>query len=346
MQHLFEANYDEASDDISTQFQVRRSRIKMDGFALTPKLKYKVELGLSGRDISVSSEDGNGLGASRIILDAVLIWNFVKNWELWVGQTKLPGNRERVISSAKLQFVDRSLVNSRFNLDRDMGIQLSGKFKLGEKVYLNPSFAISQGEGRNITSSNFGGLNYTAHLDFLPFGKFANKGDYVSADLSRESSPKLSIGLTYDYNDGAVRQGGQLGSFVRNSDGEYAENSLTAFMIDLMFKYNGFSILSEYAVKSAAEEIVGLSRGFRTGNGFVIQAGYLLNNNLEFAMRYTTIRRDVNVSGISDQNEITLGLSKYIVGHSLKVQADISRITSPGESDGIIRFRTQVEMQF
>ena len=122
---------------------------------------------------------------------------FAKKWELWVGQTKLPGNRERVISSANLQFVDRSLVNSRFNIDRDAGIQLRGKIPMGEKAYIAPSFAITMGEGRNITSNNQGGYDYTAHLDIVPLGKFAKKGDYVTADLAREQTPKISFGLTF-----------------------------------------------------------------------------------------------------------------------------------------------------
>ena len=37
------------------------------------------------------------------ILDAYLKWNFYKNFEIWAGQTKLRGNRERVISSQNLQ---------------------------------------------------------------------------------------------------------------------------------------------------------------------------------------------------------------------------------------------------
>ena len=345
MQHLFVATFDETSEDWSSQFLVRRARLKFGGFAWTPKLSYKVELGLTNRDISVNKEDGNGRGASRIILDAVLKWKFSKNWALWVGQTKLPGNRERVISSANLQFVNRSLVNSRFNLDRDAGIQLRGKYKVG-KTLIVPSFSISQGEGRDITSLNFGGHDYTAHLDFLPLGKFSKKGDYIGSDLAREKTPKIAFGFTYDYNDRAVRQGGQLGSFVRDSTGAYAENSLTAFMADMMFKYQGFSLMTEYAVKSADKKIEGLSKGFKTGNGFVIQAGYLFKNNVELAARYTTIRSDNHFSGIKDEDEITIGFSKYIVGHALKIQTDLSRTISPIATKGNIRFRAQVEMQF
>lgn len=347
MQNLFVVNYDQASDAFSSQFLVRRSRIKFDGFAFSPKLQYKAELGLSNRDISVNREDGNTRGAARIILDAVLKWKFSKNWALWAGQTKLPGNRERLISSANLQFVDRSLVNSRFNIDRDMGLQLRGKLKAGKMLIL-PAFAFSQGEGRNITSNNFGGFDYTARVEFLPFGKFASKGDYISSDLEREQSPKLVLAVAYDYNDGAVRQGGQLGSFVEDETGQYVENSLSTVLADLMFKYKGFSILSEFAHKTAAEQIDSTSHKFLTGSGFTAQAGYLFDKNVELAFRYTNVRKDNDYSGVSDENQYTLGVSKYVVGHSLKVQSDLTLRDFPSDnsSDKKMQFRLQVEMQF
>jgi hypothetical protein len=351
MQQLLVVNtVDDNSDATSSQFLVRRSRLKFDGFAFTPKLKYKAELGLTNRDIAINSEDGNTRDAARIILDAVLKYEFVKGWELWVGQTKLPGNRERVISSANLQFVDRSIVNSRFNIDRDAGLQLRGKLKVGE-VLLNPTFAVTMGEGRNITSNNAGGYNYTAHLDFLPFGSFAGKGDYIGSDLEREPEPKLSIGLTYNYNDGAVRQQGQLGRFVENKngvDGDYVENNLTAFIADLMFKYQGFSVMSEYANTTGDNESTELSSGFNTGSGISVQAGYLLPSNWEIALRYTSIERDEDFSGITDENQFTFGISKYIVGHALKVQTDFTRRTFPlfEDTPGRSMFRMQMEMQF
>ncbi|MBT8284235.1 MAG: porin, partial [Flavobacteriaceae bacterium] len=36
-------------------FLIRRARLKFDGYAYSPKLKYKIELGLSNRDISGGS---------------------------------------------------------------------------------------------------------------------------------------------------------------------------------------------------------------------------------------------------------------------------------------------------
>ena len=99
-------------------FLIRRSRLKFDGYAYSPKLKYKIELGLSNRDISGASQFTSN--TPRYILDAVLMWNFAPNLEFWFGQTKLPGNRERVISSSNLQMVDRSMLNSEYTIDPNL----------------------------------------------------------------------------------------------------------------------------------------------------------------------------------------------------------------------------------
>ena len=68
-------------------FLIRRARLKFDGFAYSPKLRYKIEVGLSNQDIAGASEFTKD--APRILLDAVIMWEFYKNLELWAGQTKL-----------------------------------------------------------------------------------------------------------------------------------------------------------------------------------------------------------------------------------------------------------------
>ncbi len=346
MQNLAVVTYDGSSDDFSSQFLVRRSRIKLDGFIFSPKITYKVELGLSNRDLSVNNEDGNTRDAARVILDAVIKWKFSKHWSLWFGQTKLPGNRERMISSGDLQFVDRSLLNSRFTLDRDAGFQLKGDYQLGKTLVI-PTFSLSQGEGRNITSLNAGGYDYTMRLEVLPLGAFSNKkGAYISSDLDREPTPKLSLAIAYDYNDGAVRQGGQLGKFVEDRKGTYVENSLSTVFADLIFKYRGFSVLSEYASKRSSAAISDLANQFRTGQGFTIQAGYLNSKNVEVALRHTRVDRDIDLSSLKNERQMTLALSKYVVGHKLKVQSDLTWINVPDASSDRYQWRLQLEMQF
>ena len=101
-QTLFSSSFSDGND-WERSMMIRRSRLKADGWALSPKFSYKVELALSNRDIrgGGNPEFGN---TANIILDAVLKYHVNENWSLWFGQTKLPGNRERVYSSQKLQF--------------------------------------------------------------------------------------------------------------------------------------------------------------------------------------------------------------------------------------------------
>src|SRR5690606_40725738 len=144
----------------------RRARLKFDGFAYSPKLRYKIELGFSGPDMDGASEFTGH--APNIIFDAVVMWEFYKNFKLWVGQTKLPGNRERVISSGNMQFIDRSILNSNFNIDRDVGFQLRHQFNASKNFVIREILAVSQGEGRNVITGNLGGHQYTGRLEVLP----------------------------------------------------------------------------------------------------------------------------------------------------------------------------------
>ena len=336
-------------DSPEYNFIVRRARLKFDGFAYSPKLKYKIELGLSNRDISGANQFNRN--TPRYILDAVIMWNFAKNWELWAGQTKLPGNVERVVSSANLQLIDRSLLNSRFNIDRDLGLQLRHKSKLGGKVVLREKFAITQGEGRNVTEGNEGGLQYTARVELLPFGTFKSKGDYVQSDLKREQSSKLMLAFTYNFNQDAVRERGFAGDYMIRTDGSIYATDQTTIFVDAMYKYNGFSFMGEYAKRTADNEIATEIDGrtptgdvVLTGNALNLQAGYLFDNNVEIAGRFTSVNYEA-ITNASPVKQYTLGFNKFVVGHKLKVQSDLTFTNVDGNKDNIT-FRLGFDLHF
>ena len=341
----------EENNGNETSFLTRRARLKFDGYAYSPKLKYKVELGLSNRDLSGASQYTSN--APRYILDAVLQWNFYQNFELWFGQTKLPGNRERVISSGNLQQVDRSLLNSRFTIDRDFGFQLRHHFNLTKTFIVKEIFSLAQGEGRNITTGNLGGHQYTGRIELLPFGNFASKGDYKGSDLRREKKPKLAIGLSYDYNNNAVKTRSNQGSYmtIDGADDAYFETNINTVFLDAMFKYNGVSLMAEYSDRTASDAFAKNSDGSLTGDevqvgkGLNLQMGYLFNNDIELSGRYTHIELDKNITGKNPESQYTLGLSKYIVGHKLKVQTDISHLEIEGSNNKLM-YRLQVDFHF
>ena len=341
----------EENNGNETSFLTRRARLKFDGYAYSPKLKYKVELGLSNRDLSGASQYTSN--APRYILDAVLQWNFYQNFELWFGQTKLPGNRERVISSGNLQQVDRSLLNSRFTIDRDFGFQLRHHFNLTDTFVVKEIFSLAQGEGRNITTGNLGGHQYTGRIELLPFGNFASKGDYKGSDLKREKKPKLAIGLSYDHNNNAVKTRSNQGSYmtIDGTEDAYFETNINTVFLDAMFKYNGVSLMAEYSDRTASDAFAKNSDGSLTGDevqvgkGLNLQMGYLFNNDIEISGRYTHIELDKSVTGENPESQYTLGLSKYIVGHKLKVQTDISHLEIAGSNKKLM-YRLQVDFHF
>jgi len=345
-------------EDYTTNYLVRRSRLKFGGWAFSEKIKYKMEFGLSNRDIGGGANSEFNKGAN-VILDAYVDWNFYKGFSIRFGQGKLPSNRERVISSSNLQFVDRSRLNSRYNIDRDVGLMLTHKHKISGDFILIEKIALSQGEGRNVTIGNSGtgrGSEYTFRLEALPFGSFASKGDYVGSAIKREEKPKLALGFSYDINNNAMRNRGNLGSFIINSTTE--GKTLKTFFADLMFKYQGFSSMIEYADKTTDDddpilydvetgEVLGT---YYTGSALNVQAGYMFKNNYEIAARVTINNPDVEVD-IEDKR-YTLGFSKFVVGHNLKVQTDFTyrSVDSPGDVPDAINdqftWRTQFELQF
>ena len=328
-------------DAVETNLLVRRARLKFEGVAIHPRFQYKVELGLSNRDHG--SPIPQTQNSARMILDAVVQYEIGANTHLWFGQTKLPGNRERVISSAKLQFVDRSLLNSNYNIDRDMGFQLHQKFDIGSMI-AKAIVSVSQGEGRNITTGNEGGFDYTGRLELLPLGAFTSKGDYFGSDLKREETPKLALGLSYDYHDNASRARGNTGSFLSQT------RTLSTIFADAMLKYKGFSVMAEYAIKSSDESPVfvdasdGQEYHFVTGSALNIQAGYLLQSDWELAARFTSVTPE-DILAQDDVSMYTLGISKYIDGHNLKVQSDFSMILE-GELEDSYLVRLQFELSF
>ena len=347
----WDVNDEDGIHNSSSQFLIRRARLKFGGFVLNPKVKYKIELGLTNKDQGKVASDNNM--APKMILDAVVKWNFYKNFTLWAGQTKLPGNRERVISSANLQLVDRSLVNKVFNIDRDMGVQLRHYFTLGKNFTVVESLAMSQGEGRNLVQDNLGGYQWTARVEVYPFGKFKGKGDYVGGAVKRQQTPKLALGATYDINNNAVKDRSNMGSYMLIDDGlGYYETNINSIFIDAMFKYQGFSFMAEYANRQADNPIAVNSDGSETGDvvdvgdGLNLVSGYLFDNDVELTGRYTTISLDKEITGSDLQSQYTFGLSKYFKGHKLKVQTDVSYLDIENNDTSGLMYRMQFELHF
>ena len=117
------------------------------------------QLGFAHGDIFSSNSSAQN---NLILRDAMLFYEPVKWLRFGFGQTKLPGNRQRLISSASLQLVERSISNNNFTLDRDKGLWIYNQFKMNKSI-LKSTIAISSGEGRIVSDKN-GKLCYSARI--------------------------------------------------------------------------------------------------------------------------------------------------------------------------------------
>ena len=170
-------------------------------------------------------------------------------------------------------------------------------------------------------------------------GEFTAGGDYYGADLAREKSLKMAVGISADYNNNAFRSSGNLGSFLVDPvSGDYITDDLNSLFVDAIVKKNGFSSQAVYAIRKSANN----TGDFGVGQGLNLQAGYVFYNNVEFAARYTNIDAEI-ISSLSDQTEYAFGFSKYFLGHNLKCQADLSYHDLEYPDDDFLRFRFQVE---
>jgi hypothetical protein len=317
----------ESGDDFDVEqvdFRVRRMRLRLDGYVLSKKLQYYIQLGFSKFDLDLDGGD-----FAQPIRDAIVYYYPSSNLYFGFGQSKLPGNRERVISSGNLQFADRSIANGVFTLDRDFGLFAYYTFPNQGISQYQFKGAISTGEGRN-PSPGDRGLSYTGRFEYLPFGKFRNGGDYSEGDLEFESKPKMSLGLTYNWNENAARSRGQLGSLL------FEKRDQQVLIADAMFKYAGWGFLAEYFERNSNAPITqdqsGKSKAVWIGKGTNFQLSKMVSQNSELAFRYAKVTPDNQITGLERRQEETiLGYTKYLNGHRIKVQGNLGYAWSDGK---------------
>ena len=132
---------------------------------------------------------------------------------------------------------------------------------------------------------------------------------------------------------------------------------LETIFLDAHFKYKGLSFFGEYANRvtkngsavveasyDIAGDIISVNKSYYTGSSVNLQMGYLMKNNWEIAGRYTQVNPEAQTLN-NNISQYTLGFSRYVVGHNLKVQGDIS-LTEEASKENKMMFRLQTEFNF
>ena len=302
--------------------QIRRLRLRLDGYVGNPKFLYAIQLSFAPGDVGEIKEGEN----INIIRDAVVFYRPNKHWNISFGQTKLPGNRQRVNSSGGLQLTDRTINNAKFTIDRDFGFQIHNMNEYKDKFSYNLKAAFSTGEGRNVTGKADNGVAVTGKVELLPFGAFTKDGTYFEGDVIREKKPKLMLSGAFQQNNHARRTQGQLGNDL------FETLTMKSVLLDGMFKYNGWAAMASYMSRTTNENAITFNPDDITesnyafvGNGFDYQLSYNTKKNYEIIGRYSIqkVGNDIETKA-PNTKQYSFGVTKYIWEHTFKLQGEIN----------------------
>jgi phosphate-selective porin OprO/OprP len=300
--------------------QIRRLRLRFDGFVGNPKFLYVIQLSFAPGDVG-AIEEGEDI---NIIRDAALIYRPNKNWNFVFGQTKLPGNRQRVNSSGALQLTDRSINNAKFNIDRDFGFQVNYNQLKNSQFSYALKTAVSTGKGRNYSGKKNNSVALTGKLEVLPFGSFKNDGVYFEGDLAFEKKPKLMLSAAYSQNNHAENSQGQIGNPL------FENRTLKTFFLDSVLKYRGFYTSISYFKRDTPKNPMTFNNQNEisyvfVGQGFDTQFSYVLNTKHEIIGRYSYQKPNEIIQYLDPIiNSYTIGYTKYIWEHAFKLQSEIT----------------------
>lgn len=314
--------YDSEEENPSYDGQIRRLRLRFDGYVGNPKFLYAVQLSFAPGDVGEVREGEN----INIIRDAVVYYRPNSSWNFSFGQTKLPGNRQRINSSGGLQLTDRSINNSKFTLDRDFGFQVHQLNEYANRFSYNFKAALTTGEGRNVTGNSDDGVAVTGKAEVFPLGAFKKDGTNFEGDILFEEKPKLMLSAAFQQNNMARRTQGQLGEDL------FQPKTLRGYFADAMLKYNGWAAMAAYMSRSTSESAIALNpedpTEFNyafTGSGFDYQLSYTFRSHYEVIGRYSLqkVHRDIQMYE-PDTKQYSIGLTKYIWEHTFKLQTELT----------------------
>jgi phosphate-selective porin OprO and OprP len=286
------------------EFRVRRARVALSGIAYE-RFSYAVQIDLRG--------SGNRL------LDANVRYSPDPRLTLWAGQGKVSFGRQHLTSSRNLQFVDRSIADDRFAVDRQVGMSLTAR-SANRQVELTGG--VYNGEGIASPTNANGRFMTVGRVTLAPLGSIP----LTESSHDYPDNPRVTLGL----------------AALRNTLGDGPESTaLTRFNGDAAFRLKGWNAFAEIFHERSTPS--GLDS--TTSRGWHLQAGYLFpGSGHELAGRVAVV--DPGAEAEAGRTETGVAYSRYLQGHGAKLQADFRNIRPDGAGDSSQELRVQLQVAF
>ena len=294
--------------------------MKIGGHGFQPWLRYYFEVDLQpSRDY----DDSSSSSSARVI-----DWRLdIAKWDwggIRVGQWKVDLNRERVDSSGRQQFVERSIANRVFTMDRQVGIQLRGHLFQDTSADMRYYAGVFNGEGRSVNNAD-DNLMYMGRLQWNFLGRDLS---WRQTDVEYTEKPAGSFAIAGFTNTGACTRWsssgcGNLDGFAKPASAGTDQYEINQAVQEFAFKYGGFSAQQEFHRKRIEDTATGTT--YELTGGYA-QAGYFFSNifpsvpePLELAVRYAFVDEPnaVDLTRENNREELTIGANGFLPGTTI-----------------------------
>lgn len=288
-------------DEFTTGFQMRRMKL---GFAgkVHKDWSYNVLL-----NFSRTTGDAQ-------LQDAYIDYAVAPNWNLRMGQAKLPLLREELVGDQRQLTAERSLVNSAFTQDRSQMVELA---YTGQPLTFRAAFS----DGLNSDNTDYPGDVNSAFIvagqaDWAVTGRL----DYLLAGDAKQfidfTSPR---GSAFGALLGAAAHYQQSPNTNAPADTDRDTFEYTA---DVSLEGDGWNGYAAFVGRNDEFRSAGTSSSF-DDFAVVAQFGYRFTEKWEAFARYEGFFFDSD-RGFEDDNHnfLTAGVNCYVAGHAVKWTAD------------------------
>ncbi len=326
------ADFDEEGE---SEFEFRRARLKMEGELGSPNVTYYYEHEITG---------------DHPLLDLRVDLSWRGSLHARIGQYKVLYNRERIDSSGKQTFAERSIATYAFTLDRQRGIGLAKQWGAGTRANQWLMLGVYEGDSRD-PERRGDGLMYVARWQWaflgpdLPF----SQGDLKFRDTPAATLAFATATVEGPYTRFSSSGGGQLDGYETGDDDRYR---LTQFLQEFAWHYRGYEIQQEYHMKRVDDREQGTEGTLRGGYA---QFGKLWNAPFGrwglpagLALRFAQVDWD-DTPVDRTERELSLVGNVFFDGHNNKLTSEVSRVevSEPGLGNADdVRWRLQWDVSF
>ncbi len=358
-------SFGDFNDNAESTFELRRVRMKVGGHGYQPWIKYYFEV-----DWQPTRSAGTSGSHTRLIDWRIMLEKY-KWLQLRIGQWKINYNRERVDSSGKQQFVERSIVNSVFTIDRQVGAMVYGHLAPGTLADSRYYVGVWTGSGRGEANDD----DHMMWMGRFQWNFFGRDLKWTQSDIKYHKQPAASVAFAAYTTIGKCSRWSSSGCGTLGfpsslgagftSDGNAADSQfrVDGMMEEFALKWRGLSIQHEYHWKQVKDTGRSATTAVPLGAmpsktnlmGSYSQIGYfphylipVIPKPLEIAFRYAFV--DPNVSVKNDQlQEFTGAINWFFAGHRNKLTLDASHLAldrQAGRDQHEQRVRLQWDVSF